>query len=658
MGFDLSKPNEWEGILAYMDATDPIESVEDIIKLEEVPLETRGLPNSTYEAIKFGSELNPNSPALSFFLSPHTAGTPYVWNHGEFFRTITQAANMFNRLGIERGDVIAFILPNLPETHFTIWGGSAAASVLAINPLLEAEQIGELLATASVKLLVTMEHSPGTDIWEKVSSAVKNVKTLDHILVCNFLEYIKGDGQHTREIDLPPTSASIQDSKISVSRFWEELNKSPDDALTFDAPGPDDYSTLLCTGGTTGLPKIVRRTHRSEVYNCWAASRFCPDAFGQGQTSLCGLPLFHTNAMLVTGLIPWMFGGHVLLTGPSGYRGEGVLAEFWRLVDRYKITTFSGVPTIYSALMQFERSNVDISSIKFGICGAAPMPVDTFQRFIEKTGIPIVEAYGMTEGAVGSSMNPVKTDTPKIGSIGLRFPYQDMAIAIIDDEDQFVRWAETDEAGAILISGPNVFDGYLIDEQNQGIWVFADDKRWFNTGDLARQDAQGYFWMTGRRKELIIRGGHNIDPKMIEEAMHKHGNIALAAAIGRPDARVGEVPILYYQTLNGLDIPATDLLEFANSHIPERAAIPKDFIRLDNLPITAVGKIHKVPLTMREIESLIHREAKALNIDLLSLSVEQDKRLGIVANINAPGDTSSLKQALAQYAVTTNFIQD
>ncbi|WP_422049009.1 acyl-CoA synthetase [Shimia sp.] len=633
-----------------------LKTMDEILAFERTPLQDRHLPQSTYEALQKGAALNPDAPALSFFLSAAAMRTPYVLTHGQLLARITQTANALRRLGIGRDDVAAYILPNMPETHFAIWGGSAAGGMLAINPLMEADHMADLLKAAGVKVLITLEQTPGVDIWEKASAASKDVPGLEHILLCNFAPYIKGDGVWPETLPLPPVAPTLEGTNVTMSRLLDEIANDPSDALTFDAPGPQDTSTMLCTGGTTGLPKIVKRTHFGEVYNSWCPSLYVgAENVGPGTAALCGLPLFHTNAMLVTGLLPWMHGGHIVLATPSGYRGEGVIAGFWDMVEHYGISSYSGVPTIYGALMQVPHKDKDLSSLRFGACGAAPMPVELFNAFMAETGVSIVEAYGMTEGVLASSMNPINNPEPRIGSIGMRFPYQDMRIAILNDNDEFERWAEVDEAGVIYITGPNVFDGYLIEEQNKGIWLEQDGKRWFNTGDLARCDADGYFWMTGRKKELIIRGGHNIDPKIVEEAMHKHPAVAMAAVIGRPDAKVGEVPVMYYQKSAGTEVDAAALLEFAQTHVTERAAVPKDFICLETLPVTAVGKIHKVTLNMMEIERTVREEAQKLSAELLSLDVVQDASRGVVAKVAVASGQDALQSALGQFAFTVDI---
>lgn len=285
------------------------------------------------------------------------------------------------------------------------------------------------------------------------------------------------------------------------------------------------------------------------------------------------------------------------------------------------------------------------------------MPVELFNNFVKKTGVPIVEGYGMTEGAVASSLNPTDPEGGvRIGSIGLPLPYQKMRCAILRDDDTFERWADVDEAGVIMISGANVFEGYMIESQNKGIFFEIEGRRWFNSGDLARQDSDGYFWMTGRKKELIIRGGHNIDPKIIEEAMHAHSGIAMAAAVGRPDVKAGELPVLYYESTTGNDLSIDDLADFAMTHVSERAAVPKDFVRLDALPLTAVGKIHKPTLNMMEIERAIRAEAQATGSEIAALDVVQDSKRGVVAKLQLKSGIDEMRHVLGNYTFAVDYI--
>ena len=210
-------------------------------------------------------------------------------------------------------------------------------------------------------------------------------------------------------------------------------------------------------------------------------------------------------------------------------------------MEHYGCTMMSAVPTVFQVLLNNPMDGVDTSKIEFATCGAAPLPLELARQFTDTTGIKILEGYGLTEGTSVSTVNPLGGEA-RIGSIGFRLPYQEMRIAILDD-GKFVRFANTEEVGGVIIRGPNSFGGYNDDFHNKSAFVDTGDGKglWVNTGDMGRQDAESYFWLTGRKKELIIRGGHNIDPKLIEDPMHEHPAVGLAAAIGKPDARVGEM---------------------------------------------------------------------------------------------------------------------
>jgi len=212
-----------------------------------------------------------------------------------------------------------------------------------------------------------------------------------------------------------------------------------------------------------------------------------------------------------------------LLGTPQGYRAPGLIPQFWSICDHHRLTTFSGVPTVYSSLLQHPRTGHRLDSLIFAVCGAAPLPVELFNRFQQETGIKIVEGYGLTEAGCASSLNPPGSEN-RVGSIGVRMPWQPMRAVMLDAEGLYVRDSEPDETGTIVVTGPNLFKGYLNDAHNKGLWVEipnaqGQSEQWLNTGDLGRQDSEGYFRLTGRAKELIIRGGHNIGDSSCSRSM-------------------------------------------------------------------------------------------------------------------------------------------
>lgn len=613
-------------------------------------IEARGmpsdLPTNTYDMICRGAAINPNGRALSLFVSALEHERVQTWTYQELLARVHQTANFFHELGIAKGDVIALILPNLPATHLALWGGQAAGIVFPINPMLDASAITQLLQESAAKVVVTLGPLPGSDLCQKTLSALSRCPDAKHLVL----------------VTLTPSSAasavpSLPAGKI-VRNFSDGIAKQlPDRLISGRKIQADDLSSFFCTGGTTGTPKIAMRRHANEVANAWSAGQFLGDAINPTKTLFCGLPLYHVNGVLVTGLLPFSRGAHVLMGTPQGFRGEHVIARFWDIVAHHRVNLFSGVPTVYASLIQVPVGNRDISCLEYGLCGAAPMPSQVMRTFEAQTGVTILEGYGLTEGTCVSSVNPPLGER-RLGSVGIRIPFQDMKAAHVDDDGRYVRDCGVDEVGTLLISGPNLFAGYRVATQDSGLWLDAGEgRRWLNTGDLGRQDAEGYFYLTGRKKELIIRGGHNIDPQLIEDALHRHPGVQLAAAVGRPDPRAGEIPVAYVQLKAGENATEAELLAFAAGHIGERAAVPKSIRIVDQVPLTGVGKIFKPELKIRETRDALTAALEAANIQVAGLNVVNDPATGLTAliRLQRSADFASVHEVLGQFSITTRF---
>lgn len=629
-----------------------VRSLQDVIDLEQVPLAARGLASSTYEALRLAAVRRPQAPALSFLPDAAHLSRTQRWSYSELFADVTRAANAFYDLGVRPDDVIAFLLPNLPETHFTIWGAEAAGIVMAINPLLEARQIAGLLNAAKASVVVTLSPTC-SDLWPKLASQLEHLHSVKSIVWVSMSHYFSDPVR--APLDSVALQARAGYDNIEIHEWHALMDGQP---ATYLKSGrqirSEELSSYICTGGTTGLPKIAARTHGSEVFNAWAAAAHL-QPHNEGDVFFCGLPLFHVNAQMVTGLMPWTQGGHVILGTPNGYRGDGVIARFWEMVEHFGINFFSCVPTVCSALLQHESKGRDLSTLRYAVCGAAPMPAELFREFERSTGVKILEGYGLTEGTCISSVNPPHGER-RIGSIGIRIAHQQMRSVLLDEAGYYLRDAGVDEVGVISLSGPNVFNGYLEEGHNRGVWIEIDGQRWLNTGDLGRQDAEGYFWLTGRKKELIIRGGHNIDPKQIEEALQTHPAVALAAAIGSPDAYSGEVPVAFVQLRPDHSCDAKTLEAFAQLNISERAALPKRIEILETMPLTAVGKIFKPALYQREISRVIGLEVERAGLRSIAIEVLQDERRGLVAYIQAGEQKETLACLLGRYNFQVEWV--
>ena len=588
----------------------PFRTLADIEAVEETPLADRLEAQDVFGCLKAAAEAHADRTAIIDLADPADPSQLRRWSYAEAFEQMVRAANALRTVG--RGKPVGYLLPNLAETHFVLWGAAAGAGAAPVNPLLSADVVCEILEAAEAGCLVTT--APGTPLYDTAKAASESLGGLPLLTV--------GEG-----------------GSLNAA-----MAKAPGDALAFD-PGEDasDIAAYFHTGGTTGAPKLAQQTRANQAAMAWML-RYAID-LGPDDVVLTGLPLFHANAAILTGLAPLTAGSTLLLAGPDGFRNKALMAGFWALVERFEVTVFSGVPTIYTSLLDAPIGDHDMSSLRFGVVGAAPMPVSVISSFEARTGIKILELYGMTESTCVSTCNPRDGDRP-IGSIGLRMPYHQVKIAIVDEAGDYVRDAAVDEAGVVCLNGATVIPGYKQAERNAGAF-FKDG--WLNSGDLGRIDAKGYVWLTGRAKDLIIRGGHNIDPGLIEDALSRHRDVELAAAVGQPDSYAGEVPVAYVTLRDGANVTAAELEAYARDAVAERPAAPKAVRILGQMPVTAVGKIFKPKLREHaSIEAAI-AALEAAGVPALEVSARTDKQRGLIISVrgltkaNAPAAAGALE---------------
>ena len=277
--------------------------------------------------------------------------------------------------------------------------------------------------------------------------------------------------------------------------------------------------------------------------------------------------------------------------------------------------------------------DADVSSVKTAFSGSAPLPLELYKRFEAATGVQIVEGYGLTEATCLVSINPPEGHK-KVGSIGMTFPYCDVKI-LRDTPDGPLECA-IDEVGEICISNPGVRVGETYTEVDKNRDLYHGE--YLRTGDLGRFDEDKYLWITGRAKDLIIRGGHNIDPAEIEEALLGHEAVAFAGAIGQPDEHAGEVPCAFVELVAGASVTEKELIEFCKTHVQERAAQPKHMTILDELPKTAVGKVFKPDLRKMAITRVYDAALEKAGVASRVVSVIDDKKRGLVAQLSASSD--------------------
>ncbi len=447
-------------------------------------------------------------PALSFqmFSGPRDPAETLTWD--DLHARVTQAANMFRALGVSDTDTVAYVLPNCTETVVTFLGGMVAGIVAPINPLLDAEQIAAILRETKARVVVTLRPFPKTDIAAKLAEALRQAPDVQTVIEVDLLRYITGVKRLIIPLIRPKPGAGHH---AAVLDWGREMAKHPADRLGFDDPAGDRVAAYFHTGGTTGMPKVAQHATQGMIYNGWVGHTLL---FTETDTVICPLPLFHVFACHVIVMAMLASGGHVIFPTPAGYRGEGVFDNFWKLVERWQVSFIITVPTAIAAMMQ-RPVDADISSVKTAFSGSAPLPVDLFRRFEAATGVTLVEGYGLTEATCLVSCNPVDGEK-KIGSVGIPFPHCEVRILKITPDG--VMDCDTDELGEICVANPGVRAGATYTDPNLNRDLYHHG-RFLRTGDLGRIDADGYLWITGRAKDLIIRGGHNIDPAEIEAAL-------------------------------------------------------------------------------------------------------------------------------------------
>jgi fatty-acyl-CoA synthase len=595
----------------------------------EMPWEQRDLPRSMYEFLTRARDAHGARPAISYqiFSGPQDKSKTLTW--AELHRQVTQAANLFRSLGVGETDVVAYVLPNCLETAVTLLGGAVAGIVNPINPLLEPQQISAILRETKAKVVVTLKGFPKTDVPQKVAEAVRHAPGVKAVLEVDLVTYLTGAKRLIVPLIRPKNPVA---HAANVLNFTAELAKHPADRLTFTDARTDRVAAFFHTGGTTGMPKVAQHKVSGMVYNGWLGQRLL---FTPEDTVMCPLPLFHVFAAYPILMSMIASGAHVVFPTPAGYRGEGVFDNLWKLIERYKATYLITVPTALAALMQ-RPINADISSLKNAFSGSAPLPIELYNRFKKETGIEIVEGYGLTECTCLVSVNP-PGGTKKIGSVGLPFPH--CHVRILQKTPEGFRDCGVDEVGEICVANPGVFEGSTYTEVDKNRDLFAEG-RFLRTGDLGRMDADGYLYITGRAKDLIIRGGHNIDPAVIEEGLMKHEAVAFVGAIGQPDLHSGEVPCAYVELVKGKAIGVEELLAYAQTHIHERAAQPKHVEILPELPKTAVGKVFKPDLRRLAITRVYDAALEQAGLSARVVEVIEDKKRGLVARVSRSGAPS------------------
>ena len=550
----------------------------DVRALEATPRAEAIRPQSTYELIRNSAHAFGSKTALTFLPSAELGATAVRWSYSELLARVHQTANALHRLGLQPNEAVAVLLPGCLEYHLALWGGAAAGIVQPLNPLLSDEKIASLMNAAQARVLIAWgdEAAEGeAGMWAKAQRVRGLVSTLHTVL------RVATHG----ETECPALSEGNAD-------FHALIAAEPDDHLVSGRRiASTDIAAYFHTGGTTGAPKLARHSHGAQVFTAWACVQL--QGVRVDDVAINGYPLFHVAGVLPGSLTSLSAGAETVIPTPALFRNKAVVANYWKLVETHRATVLSGVPTALAALANVPVGDADISSLRYGRTGAAPMPGELAARLKQLTGIQVHESLGMTEMAGISTITPPGMTSPP-GCVGIRLPYTQWRIVALDEQGGASdRECAPGESGMVLFKSPNLFSGFLNEADNTH--AFTQDG-WLATGDLGHIDEHERLHLSGRSKDLIIRSGHNIDPKVIEDALAAHPAVQLCAAVGAPDAYAGEVPVVFATLIPGASATEDELLAFACERVDEPPARPKRVTILETMPLTNVGKIYKPDL--------------------------------------------------------------
>ena len=453
--------------------------------------------------------------------------------------------------GLHRGNKVAVQLPNLPQFVFTYFAILKAGLVMVpLNPLLKAPEIAYQLQDSECRMLITFEGF--------ADEAVAGARQAEDV--------------PTYVVNLPG-----HDQRPEGTRHYDELYFA-DDTGEIEPTDADDTAVIIYTSGTTGKPKGAELTHYQLYMNCTVAGELF--GFRDDDIGVAVLPMFHVFGLSSVLNTTVRFAGTLVLI--PRFEPDAVLDA----IARYRATIFSGVPTMYYALLQADLAGRDLSSLRVGISGGAAIPGEVIRAFEEKfPGVVILEGYGLSETASTTTFN-ISAEQRKVLSIGK--PIWGVEVRVVDDEDKPLP-PGPENIGEIVIRGHNVMKGYY---RNPDATAEAFRGGWFHTGDLAYADEDGYLFVVDRKKDLLIRGGYNVYPREIEEVLFAHPAVAEAAVIGRPDPRLGEEVVAVVVLKPGAQADPDDIIAYCRERLAAYK-YPREVIIVTDLPKGPTGKILK-----------------------------------------------------------------
>ncbi|MFX3625201.1 MAG: fatty acid--CoA ligase family protein [Ectobacillus sp.] len=462
---------------------------------------------------------------------------------------VAKFASGLSKLGIQKGDHVALIVGNSPYFIIGLYGAMrVGATVIPINPIYTPDELQYILHNGDVKAVIALDL-----LLPVINQLASSLPSVEHIIVC-------------------PTSQEPAACNEKMKPFTSVV-QSGDEALSMPLLDDDDTAVILYTSGTTGKPKGAMLTHRNLYSNASDVAAYL--RYEENDKVIAALPMFHVFCLTVALNAAIVNGAAILIVPKFSPK------EVFRITRTYKATVFAGVPTMYNFLYQYPEGQVeDLKTLRLCISGGASLPVALLENFEKKFGVMISEGYGLSEASPVTCFNPL--DRPrKPGSIGTSIWHVENKVV-----NELGEEVKIGEVGELIVRGPNVMKGYYKLPEDTAATIRGG---WLYTGDLARMDEEGYFYIVDRKKDLIIVGGYNVYPREVEEVLYKHPNVAEAVVLGMPDEEFGEA-VKAYVVLNDDSVSEEELRTYCSLHLA-KYKVPASIEFLEELPKNTTGKI-------------------------------------------------------------------
>ena len=562
-------------------------SIEDVERLE--PKASAWVPPyaGTYQLLCQAATRHP-SAMLTFARSVHAdagSSTTTSWTYPELVRRVTQAGNLFRRLGVGRNDVVSLLVEEHDAMQAALWGAQMVGIAHPVDTALAARAAAGCITAARPTLLVVSASLASEELMATLHARVPTLRAC--LLVSE------------TETGATPRGAS----------FLELLDREPIlPQESIESPQPGDVCALLQTAGSCGSPKLARLTHGNLVYAATVLSETVP--LDKSSVMLCGTPASHVSGLVVNGILPLQVGASLVLLGDGGFRAPDVRRQVWKLADRHEATTLFATPAVLTQLADVAVAGADLRHLRHVFCGGAGVAASLVHRIETMTGARVVVGYGLTEATCVSTVVPSEaTTTPR--SVGLPLAFQ--ALRCARRHPGTGHWVEVPPGatGRVQVSGPNVFAGYVGTSTNAPA-TLTDG--WLDTGDLGFLDGDGHLQLVGRDRDVILRGGRKLPCGRIENALGGHPDVAAVAVVPRPDPVEGEVPVAYVALHLGAATRPEVLLSHCRLALRDAQCLPADIRVLRELPCTLPGKVDRIELRRMEAARAIREFLRAAGI--------------------------------------------